>query len=487
MRLLAFFIAWVALSAVVLAGDDKAPRKAKKPPPPPGIRWAQDLDAGRKKAMREGRPMLFAINALETESANNRLAQVSYQTATWGEATRGYVAFVCNPHDHMAGGDKNCTRYPGHLCGGHRAALAWFTKRFGESQISPQHVILEPDGDVAFRKEYYTGVVSPRLLETYLSKLAPRIAYSRAGIGRANEIKHLAQLPPEVMSARVEKWLDGSDGLAAAAIVNVVDDSYDAVVRRTLIHALRHTPRMQIPVLVHAAEERVLYPTDEPTETLMWIRTLFAADREAGVWAATRALVRLDDAAEREKVLRLWAGATDSATSPAIDDLPESERGHAYEALILAKDRRALVTRVPDAWKSLGAKRIARALRLVGRTTPATEALFGMLSADASPGKQRHALLTTTAEDIRLHEKSVRKLLATSLSERVRIAAALALLRAKLPQEGPVVRTILAAFADPIEGVEALERALAILGSDPGQSPEEWKRALETHLKGGAK
>ena len=47
------------------------------------------------------------------------------------------------------------------LHSGNRAALTWFTKRFGENLISPQHVIIEPDGDVAFRKEYYTGVVKP--------------------------------------------------------------------------------------------------------------------------------------------------------------------------------------------------------------------------------------------------------------------------------------------------------------------------------------
>lgn len=244
---------------------------------------------------------------------------------------------------------------------------------------------------------------------------------------------------------------------------------------------------MQVPVLVHAAEERVLYPADEPVETLMWIRTLFAADRQAGVWAATRTLVRLEDEAERDKVLRIWAGAADGATSPAIDDLPESERAHAYEALILVKDRRGLVSRVPAAWKSLGAERVARALRKVDRTTPTTEALFDKLSADAAPGRLRSALLATTLADIRMNEKAIRKLLTTSLSDRVRIAAALALLRARRPQGGYVVGTLLAALSDSVEGVETRARAVSLLGSDPGQSPAAWKQALEAHVKGGAK
>ncbi len=487
MRLIAFVLAWAALSSVVLAGDEKRPAKPKKPPPPPGIWWADDLAAARKKAMREGRPLLFAINALESESANNRLAQVLYRSRAWGEASRGYVALVCNPNDHMANGEKSCSRYPGHVCTGHQAALLWFTKRFGESLISPQHVILEPDGDVAYRKEYYTGVVGPALLENYLSKVAPRIAYSRAGIGRPEQIKTFAKLPLEEIDAKAKSWLAGSDGLAAAALVNVLDDSYDAPRRAALIRALRHTHDLQLPLLVHAAEERVLYPADEPTETLLWIETLFEADRTTGVWAATRALVRMDDAAEREKVLRIWAGTAADAAAPGIDDLPENERSAAYEALILAKDRRALGTRAPAAWMDGRAGEIARALRVVGRTTAGTEAVFDQLSADAAPGRMRSALLTTTAADIRMNQKAIRRILATSHSERVRIAAALALLRVRLSHAGAVVRTIRAALGDPLEGPETRPLAVAILGEDPGQSAVEWTKRLEAHLQGGAK
>lgn len=487
MRLFVLVFAWLALSAVVFAGDEKRPVKPKKAPPPPGIWWEADLLAGLKRAQREGRPILFAINALETERANNQLAGSAYRSAAWGEATRGFVAFVCNPNDHMADGSKSCSRYPGHVCDTHRSALTWFTKRFGESQISPQHVILEPDGDVAFRKEYYTGVVKPALLESYLSSIAPRIAYTRAGIGREKQIKAFAKLPLEELDAKARTWLRGGDGLAAAALVNVLDDSYDAGRRKAVIAALRQAPPLQVPVLVHAAEERVLYPADEPAETLGWIATLFAADRAAGVWAATRTLVRLEDAAARAAVLRIWAGSAADAPAPGIGDLPAGERPFAYEALILARDRRGLATKVDPSWKTGRELEIQRALKQADRTTAVDVALGDVLSSDAAPGVLRASLLEADAARVREAATAVVTSMNHALAWRVRLAAALALLRARLPQGGTAVRTILAALDDSLEGPGVRAHAIRVLGSDPGQSREEWARLLDAHMKGGAK
>ncbi|MDJ0522776.1 MAG: hypothetical protein QNJ90_11975 [Planctomycetota bacterium] len=488
MRPLAFLCAWLALSTPVLAGDGKSAPKPKKPPRPAGIWWEKDVATGLQRAMREGRPVLFAVNALENERANNRLASVDYRSAAWGEATRGYVAFVCNPNDHMAGGAKSCSRYPGHVCSGHRAALTWFTKRFGDNLISPQHVILEPDGDVAYRKEYYTGVVKPALLEAYLSKLAPRVAYSRAGIGREKKIAELGKRPiDETFEPHVVTWLRSGDGLAAAGVLNALDDSYDAPRRAALIRALRRTPALQVPVLIHAAEERVLYPGDEPAETRAWIATLFAADRASGVWAATRALVRMEDASERDAVLRLWAGTPADAPAPGIDDLPADERAYAYEALILAKDRRALATRVPAAWKAGRELEIARALRQADRTTSTPVDLGKVLSSATPPGTVRRSLLAADEAAVRKAADAVVMKLNHALSARVRIAAALALLKARLPQGGAVVRTILTALDDPLEGTETRAQALRVLGEDPGPDRAEWTRLMGERLKGGAK
>ncbi len=485
MRLLAFILAWAALSTVVLAEDGQSP-KTKKPPPLPGIWWQKDYAKGMQRAMSEGRPILFAINALETERANNQLAQMQYQSAAWGEATRGYVPFVCNPNNHKGPGEQSCSRYPGHDCAQHQVVLQWFTSRFGDALISPQHVILEPDGDVAFRKEYYTGVVKPALLDAYLSNISPRIAYARAGIVREAQVKRFAKLPLEQLDEKAAGYLSGTDGLAAAALLNVLDDTYDAKRRAALIRALRHTHDLQVPVLIPAAEERVLYPADEPAETLLWIATLFEADRPSGVWAATRALVRLESEAERDRVLRLWAGSTEEGAKPGIDDLPEDERPNAYEALILAKDRRGLATKVSAAWKKGRENEIARALRKVGRTT-ATTVDLDTIKDGAAPAVWRPALLSMTPEAVRAQAQRVAWALKAMPSLRLRVAAALALLRGQLPQGGTVVQTILAGIDDLVEGRETRALAVRILGDDPGRNRAALVKALDSFVKGGAK
>ena len=72
-------LALLCLPALCFAEDEKEKKKRKPPPPPPpGIWWAQDFEAGLSRAAREGRPILFCINALDTESANLRLRSQAF-------------------------------------------------------------------------------------------------------------------------------------------------------------------------------------------------------------------------------------------------------------------------------------------------------------------------------------------------------------------------------------------------------------------------
>jgi len=489
MRLIAFVLTWAALSTVVLAGDAKAP--PHKPPPPPGVHWERDVPAGLARAMREGRPVLFAINALENEAANNRLAQSAYRSAAWGAATRGYVAFVCNGGTHAAPGETACARYPGLVCAAHQAALTWFMQRFGEALISPQHVILEPDGDVAFRKEYFTGVVGPALLDAYLSRVSPHVAYARAGIEREAEAKRFAALPLDTFDAQATDYLAGRDGLAAATLLNVLDDSTDPARRAAVIRALRGTHDLQVPVLALAAEERVLYPADDPQETSLWIAILLEADHGMGVWAATRALVRLEDEAARDAVLRIWADDKEAGAKPSIDDLLVADRPAAYEALLLAGDRRALANDVPASWTAGRELEIARARRLAGRPALPAPDLAETLTGDASAGRKRTALEAASPAALRLASGAVVATLTKPPQARLRIAAALACLRARLPQGGRAVRTILDALDDLVEGPPTRREMLRILEADPGRDREVIGGALRAFLgendQGGAK
>ena len=489
MRRIPLLAVLLALLSVGVAGAEEDPKKPKREPPPAGIWWDKDFKAGMARAAREGRPMLFCVNALETEQANQRLGLTTYRSSAWGDATRGYVNFVCNPEDH--GGDP-CSRYERHVCKGHRDALTWFLKRFGQDLISPQHVILEPDGDVAFRKEYYTGVVGPLLLETYLSKVAPQIAYSRAGIGREAPLKKCATLPLPELDAFARTWLAGKDGLAAAAMLNALDDCYDAPRRLALIRALKHTHDLQTEVLVIPAEERMLYPGDETEETFAWLETLFAADRALGVWGATRALVRMDDVVHRDRVLRIWAGPSMATKSAPIliDELPEKERPFAYEALLLAEDKRAESAKVPAAWTSGREREIARARRIAGRVTGATTSELAGALERMDPSELRTALLAASKAEVGTHAEALMRGLTQWPQQRLRLAAALALWKARAGPPFQLAEMLHVGVTNVVEAQPTREALDAIMGEAKVEhrlGRDAWLKAMMAWWKDGAK
>ena len=473
------------LLAPGLTEAEDAPKKPKLSTPPPGIRWARDFDAALAQAARAGQPVFLAVNALENESANNMLAAQAYPSKAWGEASRAYVALVCNPNEHRTGDAPACGRYEGCECPTHQKALRWFLARFGEELISPQHVILEPDGDVAFRKEYYTGVVGPDLLDLYLSHVSPKLAYGQAASRRRARIQSLAKVPLEALPAQAATWLASKDGLSAAGLVNVHDDSFDKARRAAVIRALGKTPALQVPVLALPAEERVLFPDDEREETLLWVETLLAADRTYGVWAATRVLVNTEDETLREAVLRLWAGKAEGAV--ALADIPAGERPAAYEALLLIRDPRALVERAPQDWITGREAEIRRARALAEQEVFLPSGALRAALARPVPGVLRRRILDANLEGIRAHQADLVKLVREAPWLRVRIAAALRLLELREAAGGAVLTVLQQGTLDPIEGPETRRRVIALLGEDPGQNPAEWKRILNAFVMGGAK
>ena len=146
----------VALSLLLmLATSAPAEEEDKpKPAPIPGIRWEPEFQAGVVRAEQEGRPLFFAVNAVETERANNRLAAYEYKSERWGRATRGYACFVANYETHAQANvptvaESMCTRYLGIRCSGHQGPMGWLMLRFGNDLISPQHIIIERRFNVA--------------------------------------------------------------------------------------------------------------------------------------------------------------------------------------------------------------------------------------------------------------------------------------------------------------------------------------------------
>jgi hypothetical protein len=467
----------LAAAAPLLAGEDK-PKKPGAPPPPPGIRWERAVEEALRRSREEGRPLLLCVNALENEGANVMLATERYPSESWGVATRGYVCLVGNPNDHEEK-DGLCSRYGWTSCAGHKAALDWILKTFSPdgNLISPQHLILEPDGAVAYRKEYFTGEEGPPLFERYLSQVSPHAAYRQAAIQREARIDELKKAVPFEIGHLVREWLASSDGLAAAIAVNAYDDVGDRARRLAVVEALSATPAQQVLVLHQAAEEATGRPDDDPELALAWVKSLLAADRPMGVWAAARVVVRTKAPDLVRRTFEAWAGGEDAKH---LEALPPGELLAALEASML-RGRPVAHGVLAEAlkrdegsgqdWRA----RLARAQREHAPEEPLT---------NESPAALRRSLLRASEEEVAKESKRVQEILGSPYA-RVRIAAALALLRARIGANGAVAAAILAALDDPIEGTEARGAAVEALGGDPGGESEEWKAAIEKAVGGG--
>jgi hypothetical protein len=476
---LALLLLGAVAAAPALAGP-KDPRKAE----PPGIRWERSLTQARERSQREGRPLLVCVNALEDERANVQLATELYPSEAWGRSTRGYVCVVANPNAH-AERDGACSRYGHTTCAAHQETLAWVLRTVGRggALISPQHLILEPDGQVAYRKEYYTGEERPLLFETWLSTLAPLLARRVARVERESRLAALAKLTASELGAAAKAWLaEPEDGLAAAGLLCALDDAVEPARRRVLLEALVHVPFGQTPALVPAAEAATGDPDAEPVEALLFVQALLRVDRALGVWAAARVLARTSDIGLRTKVMEAWAGPRGRAGGA---HLPEGERAAFEEALWLGGQRPATGL-APDDDRGTDVVPLLRRQRARARGTTGALPLPERLE-DLAPGRLRAALLAAPPEGVAAREAAVVELLERAPWQRVRIASALALLGARKGPAERIERTLLDALVDPLEGPETHALALTRLGvEDPGENWELWAEEIRRAL-GAAK
>jgi hypothetical protein len=452
-----------------------------------GIAWEADLDAGLARAAAEGRPVFLAVNALENEAANQALATTLYPSAAWGEATRPYVCLVGNPNLHGSG--ASCSRYGGIPCATHQQTLAWILRRFAPQGdlISPQHLILDADGRLAFRKEYYTRVVGPELLEAWFLRLSPQLALERAAALRVARIDTLDATPLAKRGDAARAWLRSADPLAAPGVLVACDFAADEAQRVVLIRAFDAVSPAARSIPALAATEACLAPDDRPAVTEAWIDTWLALDREVGVRLLARAVARSSKQSFRDRMLVRWFGRAIGEGEPPPPSLPPSEAQLAAEvfALLGRPDGVADPTALPDRARV----RLERARRQTRAAAGSRVELAAALEAGLPPGALRRALLDASPEQVRTAAGPVAAVLEAEPGRlgRLAIAAALALLGAGDAGQGRVLPCILEAVFDPVEGPEARAEALRRLGQDPGENPAEWEAALGRALRGDAR
>lgn len=444
-----------------------------------GITWGGDVPTALQRAADEGRPILFAINALESEGANDRLCRQAYPSDAWGKATREYVCLVGNAGSHPAAGEASpyCTRYGRSCrCSDHQASLRYLLRRFAPIErtlISPQHIVLEPDGGLAYRKEYYTGEVGPELLERLFVRISPELTYEAAGDLRADRIEKLESAAPRTDAMEARAWLSSGDLYAAAGILRVIDFSFDDAQRLRLIETLDDAPRTQLSVLGVFAEEAGARPDDRPAEALALARSLLRVDRGAGTRLLARIACRTADDGLRKDALQLWLRDAEGRTIRAAQ-LPAAEQAALTEVLLLTGRQSDKAT---DAALRVLPHRLARAEAQAGLRDRRFPALADALEGEAA-GALRGALLEADAADIQGSTDAVVSLL-TRPERRVRTAAALALVRAKQGDPTRISEQLWEAVIDPGEGEETLAEAIRRLGEDPGDTWEAWLDAVK--------
>lgn len=440
---------------------------------PTGIRWETDFEQALALAAREGRPILIALNLLEEERANQLLASTLYKSRNWGDATRGYVCLVCGPNAGSPG-KPTSARYPEVPDATEASTLAYVMKRFGNNLISPQHIILEPDGALAYRKEYYERVVGPRLFRAYLCAIAPPTAFARAGVDHESEIQRLLAVPTPELAAQVKALLQDGTGSGPATLLNVLDETDDKARRTILIAALGGIESGYLPLVQWYAAASLAWPDDEGDAAIAFAKAITQLDAPAGSRAFAQALARSEAQDLRTRLIDAWTGGG------GLDAIPSRDRAMAKEALLLAGDARA--ARIEVEAPSPEMKR--RLERAAGKRAPVADLRAVIENRRAPTARVREALLTATTEQLTPLRAFLLDKYKTTPYERVRIAIATTFLATGVSADwrpGLSAELLRAAF-DPIEG-PATRRAIAHrVGEDPGESYEFVQQLIATAL-----
>ncbi len=433
------------------------PATEKKPVPKrlpvveiPGIHWEREFEGALPRAAAEGRPVLFAVNALVDagERGNVEAATVHYPSKELGDASRPFVCLVCNPNDHepktLADGVVVCSRYGNGTCACHKAATSWVLSNLssdGESVISPSHWILEPDGALASHGDFVQSTPTASDLDAWTVAISPRLAMRRVWTAREERLTALektSQLAGLEMAAIA--WARSGDTLAPAGLAALLDEERDGGRRKAIAAGLKACGAAAVPPLFDIVDAGTSAPDADPETALFLADLAGGVDPEFGAYAAARVIVRTKDAKVRSRAI---AAVAHAAPGTIVDE----------KALPPAVKARLAKAAAPDLAAAKGRDEVRTAL---DEASP--EAVVA--------AKERIvAWLKHPAPD-------------------VRVAAAVALRRIGDVSGASV---LLDALSDPVEGAEARVALAAIEGTDLGEDPGAWEEFLKAPRAGGGK
>ena len=118
------------------------------------VDWSVDLKAALAEAKASQRLVLVAFN-MDGEQANERALEM-YRSADFAAATANVVCVLCSKDEH-SGEDAACSRFASCTCAEHIASERQARRHFfgaSEENLAPQHILLFPDGVVAWHAIY---------------------------------------------------------------------------------------------------------------------------------------------------------------------------------------------------------------------------------------------------------------------------------------------------------------------------------------------
>jgi hypothetical protein len=119
-----------------------------------GVAWVTDLNAALAEARTGGKLVLVCFN-MDGEAANER-ALAMYRSPQFAKAAADVLCVMCSADEH--GGDPgSCSRFGGCSCSAHVASEKQARRHFFgglRENVAPQHILLYPDGLVAWHAVY---------------------------------------------------------------------------------------------------------------------------------------------------------------------------------------------------------------------------------------------------------------------------------------------------------------------------------------------
>ncbi len=127
------------------------------------VKWVTDLNQASRAAAAGKQLMLVCFN-MDGEESNERALQ-TYRSAEFRKATDNVICVLCSADQHSTE-EQTCPRFSGCTCHEHIASEKQARRHFfggSSSTLAPQHILLYPDGVVAWQAVY--DVVPAELLE----------------------------------------------------------------------------------------------------------------------------------------------------------------------------------------------------------------------------------------------------------------------------------------------------------------------------------